>query len=92
MYVQDASQYEGATYARRMAETLAAAQPVDQGANLQATCDVAQPDHAEKGDLVVKYADIKAFEALARQLAPMLADLRVSVVWHTLDLPSARRL
>jgi hypothetical protein len=75
--MQDVSQYEGAAYAQRMSDALAAAQHIEPGADLQSACDVNQPDHSEKGDLVVQYADNSAYKGIAKQLAPMLGDLKV---------------
>jgi hypothetical protein len=71
------SQYEGAAYAQRMAGELAAAQPVEAGADLRSTCDANQPDHSKKGDLVVRYPDNSAYKAIAKQLMPMLGDVKV---------------
>jgi hypothetical protein len=77
IHMQDVTQYEGAAYAQRMSEALAAAQPVGAGTDLRSTCDPNQPDHGERGDMMVRYADLEAYKAIAKQLPPMLGDSKV---------------
>lgn len=77
--MQDTSAYANTTYAARVAGWLAAAQPLNlTGNDLLAYCDVTKPDHADTGDVLVQYRNPKEFELLAKQLAPMLTDTKVS--------------
>jgi hypothetical protein len=56
----------------------AAAQPLETGkVDLRAYCDIHQPDHDERGDLIVRYSDDKAYKTIAGQLTPMLVDMKV---------------
>jgi hypothetical protein len=61
-----------------MVAALAAAQPLDTSSvNLQEFCAVGQPDHDERGDLLVRYKDEQTFKGIATKLHPMLVDLKV---------------
>jgi hypothetical protein len=52
-------------------------QPLDASVDLKAFCAVGQPDHDERGDLVVRYRDDKVWKDLAAKLHPMQPDLKV---------------
>lgn len=61
-----------------MVAALAAAQPLDTSkVDLKDFCAVGQPDHDERGDLLVRYRDDPSFKAIATKLHPMLVDLKV---------------
>ena len=55
-------------------------QPLDSSVDLKAFCAVGQPDHDERGDLVVRYRDDKEWKSLATKLHPMQPDLKVGWV------------
>lgn len=65
-----------------MADSLAAAEQLDLSkTDIKSYCDTSQPDHAHASsvDAVVYFKTSKEYESLAKQLRPMLTDLKVWV-------------